>query len=47
MTRFFIFLMVKIRPNIIFAILVASYFIGHQYTKAIKTILQYLKDLNK
>lgn len=45
-----IFLMVETRLNIAFATFVASYFAknpDHQYTKAVKTILQYLKGLNK
>lgn len=44
------FSMVETRPNFAFATSVASYFaknLGHQYTKAMKTILQYLKGLNE
>ena len=43
---FIIFLIIEIKPDIMFAILVASYFVknsGHQYIKTIKTILQYFK----
>lgn len=48
MTGSIIFSMVETRPNIIFATLVTRHFIknpSHQHTKAIKTILQYLKGL--
>lgn len=40
------FSMVETRPNIAFATSIASRFaknLGHHYTKAVKTILQYLK----
>ena len=40
------FSMVETRPDIAFATLLASRFAknpGHQHTKAVKTILQYLK----
>lgn len=50
MTGSFIFSIVEIRPNIVFATFVASCFaknLGHQHTKVVKTILQYLKGLNK
>lgn len=50
MIRFFLFSIVEIRPDIIFVTFVASCFAknpGHKYTKTVKTILQYLKDLNK
>lgn len=50
MIRSFIFLIVKIKPNIAFATFYTSFFAknpGYQYTKAVKTILQYLKDSNK
>ena len=50
MTGSFMFLIIKTRRNIAFATSVASCFLknpGHQYTEAVKTILQYLKGLNK
>lgn len=50
MTRFFIFSIVELRPNIAFATSVACCFAknpGYQYIKAVKTILQYLKYSNK
>ena len=46
MTGSLMFSIVEIRPNIAFATSVASCFAtnpGHQYTEAVKTILQYLK----
>lgn len=46
MTRSIMFLMVKTRPDIVFAISLVSRFaknLSHQYTKAVKTILKYLK----
>ena len=42
--------MVETRPDIAFTTSIASRFaknLSHQYTKAIKTILQYLKGLRK
>lgn len=48
MTGSIIFSMVKTRPDIAFATSVARRFVknpSHQHTKAIKTILQYLKGL--
>lgn len=48
MTGLLIFLIMEIRPNIAFATFVTSYFVknqGHYYTEAVKTILQYLKEL--
>lgn len=50
MTGSFIFSIVETRPDIAFTISVASCFaknLGYQHIKAIKTILQYLKGLNK
>lgn len=50
MAKFLIFSIVETKPNIAFATFVASYFaknLGHQHNKTIKTILQYLKSLNK
>lgn len=50
MTGSLIFSIVEIRPDIVFTISVTSCFaknLGYQHTKAIKTILQYLKGLNK
>lgn len=47
MTRSIMFFMVEIRPNILFATLVTNCFAknpSHQYTKAVKSILQYLKS---
>ena len=44
------FSIVETRPNIAFATSVASHFAknqGYQYTEIVKTILQYLKGLNK
>lgn len=44
------FSIVKTRPNITFATSIASCFaknLGHQHTKAVKTILQYLKGSKK
>lgn len=44
------FLMIETRPNITFSTSIANCFIknlGHQYTEVVKTILQYLKGLNK
>lgn len=48
MTRSIMFLMVETRPNIAFATSLVSCFAknpSHQYTKAAKTILKYLKGL--
>lgn len=45
-----IFSIVETRPDIAFDTSVTSHFVknpGHQYTKAVKTILQYLNGLNK
>lgn len=50
MTRSFMFSIVETRPDIAFAMSVTSCFAknpGHQYTEAVKTILQYLKGSNK
>lgn len=50
MTRSIIFLIIETKPDIAFAISVASFFaqnLGHHYTEAAKTILPYLKDLRK
>ena len=50
MRRCLIFSMVQTRPNIACATSVASCFVknpGHQHIEAVKTILQYLKGLNK
>lgn len=46
MTGFLMFSMIETRPDIAFAIFIASRFkknLGHQYTEVVKTILQYLK----
>lgn len=48
MTESIIFLIVETKSKIIFATSIANHFaknLGHQYTKVIKTILHYLKDL--
>ena len=48
MTKFIMFFIVETRPDIAFAILVASCFaknFTHQNTKAVKTFLHYLKGL--
>lgn len=48
MTRLIIFSIVKTRPNIVFVILLVSYFaknLSYQYIKAVKTIFKYLKRL--
>lgn len=50
MTESLMFLMVETRLDIVFAIFVTSCFaknLGYQHTKAVKTILQYFKGLNK
>lgn len=50
MIKFFIFSIVKARPDIVFTTFIASYFAKNpscQYTKAVKIILQYLKSLKK
>lgn len=50
MMKSLIFSIVETRPDIAFTISIASCFaknLGYQHTKAIKTILQYLKGLNK
>lgn len=50
MTGSIMFSIIEMKPNIIFAILIAIRFAknaGHQYTKVVKTILQYLKDSKK
>lgn len=50
MTGSIMFSIVEMKPNITFATLIAVRFAknpGHQYTKAVKTILQYFKDLKK
>lgn len=50
MTDSLIFSIVETRPDIVFATSIASCFTknpGHQHTKAIKTILQYLKGLQE
>lgn len=50
MTGFLMFSMIETKPNIAFVTFVASRFaknLGHQYTEAVKTILQYLKGSNK
>lgn len=50
MTGFLMFSIVETRPNIAFTTSVTSCFaknLSHQYIEVIKTILQYLKDLNK
>lgn len=47
MAGFIIFSMIKMKPDIAFAILVAAWFAknpGYQNTEVIKTILQYLKS---
>lgn len=44
------FSIIEIKSNIAFANFLAHHFVknpGYQYTKALKTILQYLKGLNK
>ena len=50
MTDFIIFFIVEIKPDIAFAISIISRFTknsNHQYTKAVTTILQYLKGSKK
>lgn len=50
MTGSFMFLMVETTSDIVFATFIASRFAknpGHQYTKVVKTILQYLKGLKE
>lgn len=40
--------MMKIKPDIVFAIFIANFFakyLGHQYRKFVQTILQYFKEL--
>lgn len=42
MARFFLFLIFETKPNILFAIFIASHLpknLGHQYIKDLKTIL--------
>lgn len=50
MTGSLIFLIIKTKVDITFTILTTSHFIknlSHQYTKAIKIILRYIKGLKK
>lgn len=50
MTRFLIFFIVELRLNIVFVILIGSYFaknIKCQHAKILKIILRYMQDLKK
>lgn len=50
MMGFFMFLIIEIRPDIVFATCVVSYFaknLGYQLIGAVKTILQYFKSSNR
>lgn len=46
--KLIIFSIIETRPNIVFVILLVSYFtknLSYQYTKVVKTILKYFKKL--